>query len=110
MEMNVREAGGVSVIEFSGNLDTNTSITAEVEVNKLLDGGSDRILFNFTDLNYISSSGLRVLLATAKKLRTSGGKMIVCSLNATVQEVFDISGFGAILNLASNEEEALAAL
>ena len=110
MEMHVREADGVSVINFSGNLDTNTSISAEEEVNKLLDSGGDRILFNFANLNYISSAGLRVLLATAKKLKTSGGKMMVCSLNSTVQEVFDISGFASILNLASNEEEALAAL
>lgn len=108
MEICVRETGGVSVMDFTGNLDTNTSAAAEIEVNKLLDGGSGMILFNFKDLNYISSSGLRVLLATAKKLRTTGGKMKVCSLNETVQEVFDISGFASILDLASNEEEALS--
>ena len=49
------------------------------------------------------------MLATAKKMRTTGGKMMVCNLNETVQEVFDISGFATILDLASNEEEALAA-
>jgi len=108
MEICVRETGGVSVMDFTGNLDTNTSAAAEIEVNKLLDKGSEKILFNFKDLNYISSSGLRILLATAKKLRTTGGKMKVCNLNETVQEVFDISGFATILDLASNEEEALS--
>jgi anti-anti-sigma factor len=109
MEINVREEGGVSVLDFSGNLDTNTSVAAEGEVNRLINDGSDRILFNFEELAYISSAGLRVLLATAKKLRPGNGKMVVCNLNSTVQEVFDISGFAAILNLASNEEEALTA-
>ena len=109
MDISVRKMGGVSVMEFTGNLDTNTSPAAESEVNGLLDGGSELILFNFENLNYISSSGLRILLATAKKLKTTGGKMMVCSLNETVQEVFDISGFAAILDLASNEEEALTA-
>lgn len=109
MEISVRETGGVSVMDFTGNLDTNTSPAAESEVTRLLDGGSDKILFNFKDLNYISSSGLRILLATAKKMRTTGGKMMVCNLNETVQEVFDISGFAVILDLASNVEEALAA-
>jgi len=109
MEISVRETGGVSVLDFTGNLDTNTSPAAEIEVNRLLDGGSEKILFNFENLNYISSSGLRILLATAKKLRATGGKMKVCNLNQTVQEVFDISGFAAILDLASSEEEALAA-
>jgi anti-anti-sigma factor len=109
MDISVRETGGVSVMDFTGNLDTNTSPAAESVVNQLLEGGSEKIIFNFMNLNYISSSGLRILLATAKKMKTSGGKMMVCNLNDTVQEVFDISGFAAILDLASNEEEALAA-
>ena len=109
MDISVRETSGVSVMDFTGNLDTNTSPAAESVVNQLLEGGSAKIIFNFMNLNYISSSGLRILLSTAKKMKTSGGKMMVCNLNDTVQEVFDISGFAAILDLASNEEEALAA-
>jgi len=108
MEISVREASGVNILKFSGSLDTNTSQAAENEVNNLLTAGNDKVLFNFEELDYISSSGLRVLLATAKKLKVSGGLMKVCSLNSVVQEVFDISGFAGILNLASNEEEALA--
>jgi anti-sigma B factor antagonist len=107
MEIQTRSAGSVSVLDFAGNLDTNNSPAAESEVNHLLEGGHDKIIFNFNQLNFISSSGLRVLLATAKKLKMTGGKMVVCSLNDTVQEVFDISGFASILNMASNEEEAL---
>jgi anti-sigma B factor antagonist len=109
MEIQLRESGGISILDFTGNLDTNSSPVAESEVNRLLEGGSDKILFNFKDLNFIASSGLRILLATAKKLKVSGGKMMVCSLNDTVQEVFDISGFASILNLASDEEQALSA-
>ena len=108
MEINSREAGGVSILDFSGNLDTNNSLTAETEVNQLVDGGCQKILFNFKDLNFIASSGLRILLSTAKKLKTSGGKMVLCNLNETVQEVFDISGFASILNLAADENEALS--
>jgi len=108
MDIQIRNVGGVSILDIDGNLDTNNSPSAEAEVNQLLDDGHDKILFNFADLNFISSSGLRVLLATAKKLKMTGGKMMVCGLNETVQEVFDISGFATILSLASNEEEALA--
>ena len=107
MEISVREVRGVNVLDLSGSLDTNTSPAAEDEVNKLIAAGYDNILFNFKELDYISSSGLRVLLATAKKLKVSGGLMKVCSLNSVVQEVFDISGFAGILSLASDEEEAL---
>jgi anti-anti-sigma factor len=108
MDINNRETGGVSILDFRGNLDTNNSLAAESEVNRLIEAGSEQIIFNFEELNFIASSGLRILLATAKKLKTSGGKMVVCNLNETVQEVFDISGFASILNLASDEPEALS--
>jgi anti-anti-sigma factor len=108
MDINNRETGGVSILDFRGNLDTNNSLAAETEVNRLIEAGSEQIIFNFEELNFIASSGLRILLATAKKLKTSGGKMVVCNLNETVQEVFDISGFASILNLASDEPEALS--
>lgn len=108
MDIQLRSVGTVSVLDFSGNLDTNSSPVAESKVNSLLEKGNHEILFNFDELNFISSSGLRILLATAKKLKISGGRMVVCNLNETVQEVFDISGFSSILNLASTEQEALA--
>ena len=66
------------------------------------------IPLNFAALEYISSAGLRVLLATAKKLKASGGDLKICSLNDTVQEVFDISGFSSILTVSKDQEEALA--
>ncbi len=108
MEIQHRQSNGVDILDFSGNLDTNNSAAAEKDVNQLIEGGSNRILFNFKNLNFIASSGLRILLATAKKLKSSGGTMYVCSLNETVQEVFDISGFASILNLAAEEDEALS--
>ena len=109
MEINIKQVDGVEVLEFSGNLDTNTAPDAEKTINDLLDGGVSRLLVNFQDLNYISSAGLRVLLATAKKLMASSGALKICSLNSTVQEVFDISGFSTILSVATDEAAALAA-
>jgi len=109
MEINVKQVGSVEVLEFSGNLDTNTAPDAENQINKLLDGGAVSVLVNFENLNYISSAGLRVLLATAKRLIASGGALKICSLNSTVQEVFDISGFNTILAVEQDEAGALAA-
>lgn len=109
MEININEVNGICIVKFTGNLDTNTAPEAESQINAQLDGGADKILIDFKDLNYISSAGLRVLLATAKKMMASGGKLKICSLNKTVQEVFDISGFSTILSLETNEADALAA-
>ena len=108
MKLEVRESEDVRVLVFEGNLDTNTSPEAESAINELIDNGSNKLLVNFENLNFISSAGLRVLLATAKKLRGTGGDLRICGLNPTVQEVFDISGFGSILNVSNTESEALS--
>ena len=108
MEIKTTETGDVSVVDIQGHLDTNTSPEAEAAINALIDAGTSRILIDFGALDYISSAGLRVLLATAKKLKAAGGDLKICSLNDTVQEVFDISGFSSILAVSANQEEALA--
>ncbi len=108
MEVTVREVKEVTVLSFDGNLDTNTAPQAQEQIDQLIDGGSSRILINFNELNYISSAGLRVLLATAKKLKAASGDLKICCLNQTVQEVFDISGFSSILSVVATEEDALA--
>ena len=109
MKMDVRDSNDVKILDFEGNLDTNTSPDAEAKLNDLIENGSQKLLINFGNLNFISSAGLRVLLATAKKLKGTGGNLQICNLNPTVQEVFDISGFGSILKVTSTEEEALSA-
>ncbi len=108
MEVTVKEVNEVNVMSFEGNLDTNTAPQAQAQIDQLIDGGSSKILINFDNLNYISSAGLRVLLATAKKLKASSGGLKICGLNETVQEVFDISGLSSILSVVATEEDALA--
>ncbi len=108
MKMEVRDSKDVKILEFEGNLDTNTSPDAEATINELIESGSIMLLANFEKLNFISSAGLRVLLATAKRLRGTGGDLRICALNPTVQEVFDISGFGSILSVYHSESEALS--
>jgi len=109
MEISVTESGDVRILSFQGNLDTNTAPQAESEINGLIEAGSQQLLINFEKLDYISSAGLRILLATAKKLKASQGDLKICCLNETVQEVFDISGFSTILSVSKTEEEALGA-
>ena len=107
MNISNREEGGVAVVAVEGNLDTNTAPDAQQHLNALQDKGVKKILINFEQLDYISSAGLRVLLVTAKRLGASGGSLRICGLNETVSEVFEISGFGVILNVYGTEAEAL---
>ena len=108
MEIKINDSNEVKIVQFEGELETNTSHEAEACLNKLIDEDTKKILIDFAKLEYISSAGLRVLLATAQKLQAGGGALRVCGLNEDVQEVFDISGFSTILNVFKTEAEALA--
>ena len=107
MEITTRDEGDTKIVMLNGKLDTNTTPAAESEINGLLDRGASKLLVNFEQLSYISSSGLRLLLATAKRLKGSDGELKVCSLNEMATEVFEISGFSSILNVFASEQDAL---
>ncbi|MFT7245388.1 MAG: anti-sigma B factor antagonist [Candidatus Azotimanducaceae bacterium] len=107
MQVKVRDEGDTKVVMLDGKLDTNTTPTVEGEVNALLDAGAAKLLINFENVSYISSSGLRLLLATAKRLKREKGDLKVCSLNEMATEVFEVSGFSSILNVYATEQDAL---
>ncbi len=107
MQVLVKTANEVTVLAFEGKLDTLTSPDAQQQLTRLIEEGEKRFLVNFEKLDYISSAGLRVLLAAAKQLKGIDGELRICSLNEVVREVFDISGFTTIFKVFGSETEAL---
>jgi anti-sigma B factor antagonist len=107
MNLSTRDSNDIKILDIEGILDTQTAPDGEQFLNNLLDEGATKILVNLKKLEYVSSAGLRVFLATAKKLKVSSGKLHLCHLNETVQEIFDISGFSTILNVSATEADAL---
>ena len=107
MQISVKTTNQVKVLAFEGKLDTQTSPDAQQQLTRLIGEGENRFVVNFEKLDYISSAGLRVLLAAAKQLKGIDGELRICSLNEVVREVFDISGFTTIFKVFGNESEAL---
>jgi anti-sigma B factor antagonist len=107
MKIETRSEGGVTVLAFIGRLDTATSEDAKGTLDEVVDGGASKVLLDLEKLEYVSSAGLRILLATAKKLRTGGGELRLCALNEVVEEVFEISGFSSLLNVFGTDAQAL---
>ena len=107
MDVSVNEIGSVMVARLEGNLDTNTSPAAQNTLSEMIDQGATKILVNLEKVDFVSSAGLRVLLATAKRLTGAGGSLRITNLNETVSEVFEISGFSTILDVFSTEELGL---
>ena len=108
MKIHTKEESDVKTVLFEGEMDTNTSPKAEAHLNELRANGAQIILLNFEKVDFISSAGLRVLLATAQEVKNADGELRVCSLNETVKEVFDISGFSTLLMVFEDEAKALS--
>jgi serine/threonine-protein kinase RsbW len=110
LDITTRTQNDVTIVAFAGKLDSTTSPLAQQALDAILAAGGRKIVVDFTELDYISSAGLRVLLAIAKRLRTGGaggGALRLFGLNETVREVFQISGFSTILAVFATEDEAL---
>lgn len=95
------------ILDISERLDCVSSPSLEKRLNELIESGERSLLVNFSNLEYISSAGLKVLLETSRELKSKGGKLLICCLSGMVKKVFEISGFNAILSIYENEKEAL---
>lgn len=80
------------VVIPNGRLDTNNHAEAESLVLAHVETGTERVIFDFSKTDYISSAGLRVVLVAAKRVR-AGGAIALCNANEQVGEVLEISGF-----------------
>lgn len=102
--------GRVLVLMPEGRLDSNTINAAETEMFAFLETGETRIVIDLSNLDYISSSGLRLVLMMGKRLSFKGGKLALCGLKPHIREVFEISGFISILTVVDSRAEAEAAV
>jgi anti-sigma B factor antagonist len=108
VEILITNPEGKTVLSINGRIDTSTAAELEQAINKEIGLGKRQILLDFSRVSYISSSGLRVLLATAKKLKNPGDKFGICSLSPEVLKVLRLAGFTSIFSIYSSEGEALA--
>lgn len=97
MTITKNASDGTLYITLEGRLDTNTAPQLEAELKASLSDVTELDL-DFSGLEYISSAGLRVLLA-AQKAMSKQGKMIIRHVNETIMEVFEITGFVDILSI-----------
>ena len=85
-------------IEVGDRIDTITAPDFENEINDEM-GNFDSLIIDFSNLEYISSAGLRVLIATQKKLKPENIPMTIKNVNDTINEIFRMSGFDKILKI-----------
>ncbi len=89
--------GKILNIALEGRLDTTTAPQLEAELKQSI-GDNNELILDFAKLEYISSAGLRVLLA-AQKVMNKQGKMVIRNVNDVISEVFEVTGFADILTV-----------
>ncbi len=107
MEVISRKEKDAVVVFVKGRLDAGSSPELEKEIEKLIAGEEKHLILDMAELSYISSAGLRVILAGTKKLKSKGGSLSVASLGSVVKEVFEVSGFNSIIPIFASADEAL---
>lgn len=97
MTINKISEGEKLTLALTGRLDTNSSPALEAELKQSV-GDVKELIFDFSGVEYISSAGLRILLA-AQKVMNRQGEMKLIGVNEDVMEVFEITGFSDILTI-----------
>lgn len=107
LEIGSETHGDFRVLRLNGRLDTETSADFELAAHDLTQAGERRFIVDLGGISYVSSAGLRVLLALAKQM-DGAGVVRLCSLAPSVRQVFDLSGFSKLFAIAPDLQAALS--
>jgi anti-anti-sigma factor len=107
MEISELKTDQCVIIGITGRLDTTNYSILEKKLMDMIDSHHDKILVDCSKMDYVSSSGLRILLMALKKITMAKGKFVLCSLQENIREIFEISGFTNIFEIYATQDEAL---
>ena len=99
MTTTIQETDERIIAVLSGEMDTTAAAQVEKDLQPLLDGKGQEIVLDCKDLEYISSSGLRVLLSILKQAQAVGSRVVLKNVNDVIHDVLEISGFISIFDI-----------
>jgi anti-sigma B factor antagonist len=107
MEIIEEKNNEINIFKIKGRLDSKTSPEFEEKIVESSKDGAKNMIFDFKDLEYISSAGLRVILKATKEMKRTNGVIVLCSMQDYVKEVFEIAGFDTFLSIEETFDDAL---
>ena len=110
MEINEQRDGDIVVLGPVGRINNDTAPEFQSRLLGSVGPAGAKVLVDFSRVDYISSAGLRALMAASKQSKTVGGRLAVTGLNTVVKEIFTISRFSYVVNVFETTSEALSAL
>ena len=109
MDIHIKTVEQVTVIEIAGDIDGKTAPEVQQQVLSLVKPGG-RILLDMSQVGYMSSAGLRMLLATYRQVSSSDGHIVLVGLSEEIQDTMSMTGFLRFFTTAETVEAGLAAL
>ena len=110
MDIKERVHENIYIISITGRIDTANARVIEAKLNEVVDESMPKIIINLTAVDYISSSGLRVLLAAFKRQGQKNGSLIIVSNKPSVENIFNITGLDRVFIIYKSEEDAIRSL
>ncbi len=107
VQISTREENGIVILDLAGRVDAATSPELENALSSLISSGNNKIVLNATGLVYISSSGLRILLASLKKLKADNGDLVLACLQPAPREVVTMTGFNRLFCICDTIEDGI---
>ncbi len=98
----------VAVVEVHGRVDTMSAPSLEQKVIEWIGSGENKLILDLSEMDYISSAGLRSLVVIAKRAKGQGGLVCCCALQGVVAKIFEVSGFSRLLPVYNTVGDALA--
>ena len=98
MQIEKTKEGDIVVLKVSGQLTSATSPALETAINQVLETNGNLVL-DFAELDFLASSGLRVILSTQKKINAKDGALVIRNVNKVVMDVFEMTGLREFLNV-----------
>ncbi|MDE0309270.1 MAG: STAS domain-containing protein [Acidiferrobacterales bacterium] len=110
MDIPTERVDGALILQPSGRIDGQNAVDFQTAIESIVTDSDNAVVLELTDLVYISSAGLRVILLLAKTLKSRNAQFAMCSISGSVKDVFDISGFGKIISTHDTREGALSSM
>ncbi len=108
MNINCKQLKNILCVDISGEIDHHyTEEIREYIDSKLRQTNCIHILFNFSDVSFMDSSGIGMLIGRYKNASMNGGKVVVFSVNEALKRIFEISGLYKIITVKDNINESL---
>jgi anti-sigma B factor antagonist/stage II sporulation protein AA (anti-sigma F factor antagonist) len=107
LQIHVDEVDRKVILRIEGRVDAASASVLEKRLQQLIDEHRRVLLLDFSRVDYLSSAGMRVLLAATKKLKAQKGQILLFSLDQEVFEIVRMAGLDRVLHICANEKEAL---